>query len=151
MRRLEVNYWLLSFWDIHLLASSPLMKIKLFAPKPKNVSNNVSSGWRIFRKRKFERLYKDLWNPGGTQKPLQLYWYPIFSWIFFMNLFFYAYKTWGHDPIWYFSCLCEWTQSFAFSELYSNQTKSEIYPKMPMFEQLKKQVPVNSKHFLTPQ
>ena len=27
----------------------------------------------------------------------------------------------------------------AFSELYSNQPKSEIYPKMPMFEQLKKQ------------
>ena len=24
-----------------------------------------------------------------------------------------------------------------FSELYSNQPKSEIYPKMPMFEQLK--------------
>jgi hypothetical protein len=37
-----------------------------------------------------------------------------------------------------------------FSELYSNQPKSEIYPKMPMFEQLKKQVPVNSKFFLTP-
>ena len=36
------------------------------------------------------------------------------------------------------------------SELYSNQPKSEIYPKMPMFEQLKKQVPVNSKQFLTP-
>ena len=36
---------------------------------------------------------------------------------------------------------------FAFSELYSNQPKSEIYPKMPMFEQLKKQVPVNSKIF----
>ena len=34
-----------------------------------------------------------------------------------------------------------------FSELYSNQPKSEIYPKMPMFEQLKKQVPVNSKKF----
>ena len=39
--------------------------------------------------------------------------------------------------------------SFAFSDLYSNQPKSEIYPKMPMFEQLKKQVPVNSKKFLT--
>ena len=46
--------------------------------------------------------------------------------------------------------LIRWTESFAFSELYSNQPKSEIYPKMPMFEQLKKQVPVNSKHFLTP-
>ena len=36
------------------------------------------------------------------------------------------------------------------SELYSNQPKSEIYPKMPLFEQLKKQVPVNSNQFLTP-
>jgi hypothetical protein len=35
------------------------------------------------------------------------------------------------------------------SELYSSQPKSEIYPKMPLFEQLKKQVPVNSKKFLT--
>jgi hypothetical protein len=34
-----------------------------------------------------------------------------------------------------------------FSELYSNQSKSEIYPKMPMFEQLKKQVPLNSNFF----
>jgi hypothetical protein len=31
------------------------------------------------------------------------------------------------------------------NELYSNQQKSEIYPKMPMFEQLRKQLPVNSK------
>ena len=29
-----------------------------------------------------------------------------------MKLFFYAYKSWGHDPIWYFSCLCR-----KFSEL----------------------------------
>ena len=38
---------------------------------------------------------------------------------------------------------------FLFSELKAllNQQKSEIYPKMPMFEQLKKQVPVNSKQF----
>ena len=33
---------------------------------------------------------------------------------------------------------------------FSNQPKSEIHPKMPMFEKLKKQVPVNSKQFLTP-
>ena len=39
---------------------------------------------------------------------------------------------------------------FGFSELYLNQPKSEIYPKMPMFEQLKIQVLVNSKTFLTP-
>jgi hypothetical protein len=33
---------------------------------------------------------------------------------------------------------------------YSNQPKSEIYPRMPMFEQLKKQVPVNSKKIFDP-
>ena len=43
----------------------------------------------------------------------------------------------------------QWTQSFSFSELYTNQSKSEIYPKMSVFEQLKKQVPLNSKMFLT--
>ena len=32
----------------------------------------------------------------------------------------------------------QWTQSFAFSELYLNQSKPDIYPKMPMFEKLKK-------------
>ena len=36
------------------------------------------------------------------------------------------------------------------SELYSNQPKSEIYPKIPMFEQLKKQVSVNSKKNVDP-
>ena len=30
-----------------------------------------------------------------------------------------------------------------FCEFYSNQPKSETYSKMPMFEQLKKQVPVH--------
>ena len=44
----------------------------------------------------------------------------------------------------------QWTQSFAFSKLYSNQPKSEIYPKMSMFEQLRKQVPVNSKKIFWP-
>ena len=29
-------------------------------------------------------------------------------------------------------------KSFAFSELYSKKPKSEIYPKMPKFEQLEK-------------
>ena len=32
----------------------------------------------------------------------------------------------------------------------NSEPKSEIYKKMPMFEQLKKQVPVNSNQFLTP-
>ena len=34
---------------------------------------------------------------------------------------------------------------FKYYQIYSNQPKSEIYPKMPMFEQLKEQVLVNSK------
>ena len=36
------------------------------------------------------------------------------------------------------------------SELYSEQPKSEIHQKMPLFEQLKNQVLLNSKNFLTP-
>ena len=37
-----------------------------------------------------------------------------------------VFKSWGHDPIWYFPCLCvQWTLSFASSELYSNQSKYE--------------------------
>ena len=40
--------------------------------------------------------------------------------------------------------------SFVFTELYSNQPKFKIYPKMPMFEQFKKHVPVNSKENLIP-
>ena len=47
-----------------------------------------------------------------------------------------------------FHVFVENSVSFAFFELYSNQPKSEIYIKM--FEQLKKQVPVNSKNVLTP-
>ena len=35
-------------------------------------------------------------------------------------------------PLWQI----QWTQSYAFSELYSKQPKSEICQKMPMFEQL---------------
>ena len=42
---------------------------------------------------------------GGTQ-------YPIFSW-FFMKLFSNAYKSWGHDPIWYFPCLCRKFSEFS--------------------------------------
>ena len=56
----------------------------------------------------------------------------------------YAYKNWGHDPIWYFSYLCTKISEHrvCFSELYSKQPKSEIHQKMPMFEQLKNQVEI---------
>ena len=42
------------------------------------------------------------------------------------------------DILYVFVELIQWTQSFGSSELYSNQPKSETYPKMPMSEQLKK-------------
>ena len=45
---------------------------------------------------------------------------------------------------------CDIFHVFDFSELYSNQPKSEIYQKMSMFEQLKKQNPVNQKKFFSP-
>ena len=37
-----------------------------------------------------------------------------------------------------------------FFELYSKEPESEIHRKMPIFEQLKNQILVNSKPFLTP-
>ena len=70
---------------------------------------------------------------GGLKNPYSFTDSQCFLDIFY-EIFFYS---WGDDPIWCFSCL-QWTQSFAFSEFYSNQPKSEIYQKMPMFEQLKK-------------
>ena len=30
----------------------------------------------------------------------------------FKKLFFYAYKSWEYDPIWYFSCLCRKSSEF---------------------------------------
>ena len=80
-------------------------------------------------------------------KPLYLYWYSIFSWLFYGIIFFYAYKSWGHDPIWYFSCICKKFSNLELCYFWAllKPGKSEIYKEMPKFEQLKKQVPVNSK------
>jgi hypothetical protein len=100
-----------------------------------------------YQQQKLE-LAKDLWIygqntqivkyiVGGLKNPYSLLISNIFL-NFLMKLFFYAYKSWGHDPIFMSLHKIQWTQSFAFSKLYSNQPKSEIYPKMPMFEQLKK-------------
>ena len=70
----------------------------------------------------------NIWTEhSNCQKPLQLYWYPIFSWFFFMKLFFYAYKSWGHDPIWYFSCLCrKFSELRALLFLSSTQTSQNL-------------------------
>ena len=89
-------------------------------------------------------LLKDLWIyrqntqiakyiVGGTQKP------NIFL-IFFMKLFFYAYKSWGHDPIWYFSCLCrKFSELRALLFLSSTQTSQNLkfIQKCPCLSSLK--------------
>ena len=49
-----------------------------------------------------------------------------------------------------FHTFVENSVSLYFSELYLKEPKSEIHQKMPMFEQLKNQVLVNSKTFLIP-
>ena len=50
-----------------------------------------------------------------------------------MKILSYACKTWGKDPIWYFSYLCR-----KFSELFfwalHKESKSEIHQKMPILE-----------------
>ena len=42
----------------------------------------------------------------GDSKNLIALLIPNIFWIFFIKVFIYAYKSWGQDPIWYFSCLC---------------------------------------------
>ena len=53
-----------------------------------------------------------------------------------MKLFFYAYKSWGHDLIWYFSCLCR-----KFSELrallFLSQPNLKFIQKCPCLSSLK--------------
>ena len=48
----------------------------------------------------------------GDSKTLIALLIPIIFLILLIKVCFYAYKSWGHDPIWYFSCLCR-----KFSEL----------------------------------
>ena len=60
--------------------------------------------------------------------------------IFFMKLFFYAYKSWGHDPIWYFSCLCrKFSELRALLFLSSTQTSQNLkfIQKCPCLSSLK--------------
>ena len=61
--------------------------------------------------------------------------------IFFMKLFFYADKSWGLDPIGYFSCFVELCFFWTLLKL----AKIWYLSKKPAW----KQVPVNSKIFLT--
>ena len=64
----------------------------------------------------FVTLHKDLWIygqntqivkyiAGGTQNPYSFTNTQYVLDFFFGELFFYEYKSWGHDPIWHFSCL----------------------------------------------
>ena len=44
-----------------------------------------------------------------------------------MKLFFYAYKSWGHDSIWYFSCICrKFSELRALLFLSSTQTRQNL-------------------------
>ena len=57
-----------------------------------------------------------------------------------MKLFFYAYKSWGHDPIWYFSCLCrKFSELRALLFLSSTQTSQNLkfIQKCPCLSSLK--------------
>ena len=59
---------------------------------------------------------------------------------FFMKLFSYAYKSWGHDPIWYFSCLCrKFSELRALLFLSSTQTSQNMkfIQKCPCLSSLK--------------
>ena len=91
---------------------------------------------------------------GRTQNPNSFteikYCFDFFVWKYFLIHI----KTWEYDPILYFLVYTfvgnSGNSEPFFSEPYSKQPKSEIHQKMPMFELLKIQVLVNSKHILTP-
>ena len=70
--------------------------------------------------------------------------------IFFMKLFFYAYKSWGHDPIWYFSCLCrKFSELRALLFLSSTQTSQNLkfIQKCPCLSSLKNKFQWTQKNF----
>ena len=69
---------------------------------------------------------------------------------FFMKLFFYAYKSWGHDPIWYFSCLCrKFSELRALLFLSSTQTSQNLkfIQKCPCLSSLKNKFQWTQKKF----
>ena len=76
----------------------------------------------------------------GDSKTLIALLIPNIFLIFFMKLFFYAYKSWGHDPIWYFSCLCrKFSELRALLFLSSTQTSQNLkfIKKCPCLSSLK--------------
>ena len=86
---------------------------------------------------------------GGTQN-LELYRNKI---PFLLKYVLMHVKPEGMTQFDVFSYLCRQFSelgSYCFSELYSKQPESEMHQKMPMFEHLKNQIPVNSKLFLIP-
>ena len=88
----------------------------------------------------------------GDSKPPTALLKPNIFLTFFVKIISYAHKTWGHDPICCFPYLCrkfKEVRVFGFFELYSKELEPEIHRKMPIFEQLKNQILVNSKPFLT--
>ena len=58
-----------------------------------------------------KKPFEITWPLGGTQNP-HSFTETKYFFDFFVKILSYAYKTWGHDPIWYFSYLCR-----KFSEL----------------------------------
>ena len=67
-----------------------------------------------------------------------------------MKLFFYAYKSWGHDPIWYISCLCrKFSELRALLFLSSTQTSQNLkfIQKSPCLSSLKNKFQWTQKTF----
>ena len=83
-------------------------------------------------------LHKDLWIYGrntqivkyivlGDSKTLPALRIPYIFFNFFNEITFYAYKSWGHDPVWYFSCLCrKLSELRALLFLSSTQTSQNL-------------------------
>ena len=88
----------------------------------------------------------------GDSKTLIALLIPNIFLIFFMKLFFYAYKSWGHDPIWYFSCLCrKFSELRALLFLSSTQTSQNLkfIQKCPCLSSLKNKFQWTQKKCLT--
>ena len=67
-----------------------------------------------------------------------------------MKLFFYSYKSWGHDPIWYYSCLCiKFSELRALLFLSSTQTSQNLkfIQKCPCLSSLKNKFQWTQKYF----
>ena len=109
-------------------------------------------------------LSKDLWRNGrstqiakyivgGLKNPYSFTDTQYFLDFLFMKLFFYTYKSWVHDPIWYFSYLCrKFSELKASLFLSSSQTSQnlKLIPKCPCLSSLKNKFQWTQKKCLTP-